>query len=140
MSAADHPTWAWVKQKALKPTLFDRGIRMGSAFALGLFFWYLTGNVLALNISIACFIIIPNAVVGIIDVYLRIRISLLALLLAIVTLQVPVLLLVTAESDDGIGTGIISLVLWILVFGAYIQDRLEESERTKKQQAEARTE
>lgn len=112
---------------------------MGSAFALGLFFWFLTGNVLALNISIACFIIIPNAVVGIIDLYLRIQFSLLALLLAISTLQIPILVFINIRTNLGIGLGIALLSIWVFVVGWNIKKQLDK-QKPEPLPIEAKTE
>jgi hypothetical protein len=46
------------------------------------------------------------------------------MLIAILTLQIPVMLFFTAEDGIGIGLGVSLLLIWLLVFGAYVKIRL----------------
>lgn len=126
MSTAEQPTWSWIKQKALKPTVLDQRIRVGIAISIGFISWFATGNLHAFAISGFFFIIIPYAVVSIVDVYLRLQFSLLTLLIAISTLQIPMLAFFRIESNFGIGLGIALLLTWLVVVGWKIKKQLDK--------------
>lgn len=135
MNAANHPTWLRLKDSFLKPTFKQRSVRICAALLAGGIAWRISGKIYWFNIPIYCLLLIP-AFVSIIDLYLRVRFTLLSMMLAIVTLQLPIILFVRADSDIGLGLGGALLIIWVMVIGARIKAQLEEDEQ-KKQQPEA---
>jgi len=110
-------------------------VRICAALLVGGIAWRISGKIYWLNIPIYCLLLIP-AFVSIIDLYLRVRFTLLSMMLAIVTLQLPIILFVRADSGVGFGLGGALLIIWVMVIGARIKAQLEDDEQ-KKQQAHA---
>lgn len=114
MSAADHPTWRRIRNIFLGPG-FGPSFLVRIVFPLAVMYFTRSGLLTIAAIGV------PIAVVGLIDIYLRTRFTLRSLLLAILTLQVPIAILVTANSEIAYGIGAALLVLWLWIVGNRIE-------------------
>lgn len=110
MSAADHPTWLRIRNFFLAPaTAASFVVRI----AVPMTVMYFTHS----QILLIATLFGPILIIGLLDVYFRTRFSLRSLLLAIVTLQIPIAILVTQRSPVWIGIGVVLLVFWLWIVG-----------------------
>lgn len=90
--------------------------------------YFLTNSLIWFYITLFASSVLPNLLFALIDFRFRkptpVQFSLQAMLIAILTLQIPVMLFFTAEDGIGIGLGVSLLLIWLLVFGAYVKIRL----------------
>lgn len=143
MSLARHPTWIQVKQHIYHPTwkakLIDFLFRMLVSTAV----YFISNSTIWFTMSIIVTALLPSLVVGLLDIFLRIQFSLMALLITILTLQIPVAILATAQSEIGVVFGSLLLLFWIVPVGIYIYIQLmiyEESNKANEPAREAKTE
>jgi len=114
MSAADHPKWTRVRNIVFNP---HAGIAILTRVAFPLVVMYFTRS----GWVLAAAVLGPYLIVGSIDIYLRSRFSLRGLLLAIVTLQIPLAILFTSTSGAGIGLGAALLAIWFFAVAARLE-------------------
>ncbi len=133
MSLARHPAWLRVKQHIYQPSwkakFVDFTIRMLVSTAVYFFF----NSMFWFTASLIITALLPSIVVGLFDIFLRIQFSLMSLLITILTFQIPVAVLATAESEIGVVFASVLFLIWIVPVGIYIYIQLmieEESSQT----------
>lgn len=124
MNAAENPNWVWFKRQFNESSWLAKLVIFSLRFIAMTSVWFLTKSQVWTLVTLFSSAILPDLLIFLIDTYLRVQFSLLAMLIAILTLQLPVMLFFTAETGIGIGLGISLLLIWLLVFGAYVKIRI----------------
>jgi hypothetical protein len=114
MSLARHPTWVKIRNTVFEPPLF---VAFFTRMVFPISVMYFTRNPVLMMAAILG----PYVIVGAIDIYCRTQFSLRSLLLAIVTLQIPVAILFTATSVVAIWIGVALLLIWLWRVGNRIE-------------------
>jgi len=132
MSLARHPTWMWIKRQIEYPSWKVKVVHLLFCVSLTLAVHHFTRSLIWFYVTMAGSVVLPALIVGLLDIYFRIQFSLIALLISILTLQIPVAILVTAESGlaTWIGTGL--LLIWVLLVGAYVKIQLLIDDESSK--------
>jgi len=125
MNAADHPTWLWIKKQADEPSRLANFVIHIARIVLALVVWYFTDSQFIGGLVLILSAFAPYILVCAIDICLRIRFSLRFLIVAILTLQIPITLFFTANSAEVIGIGIALLLIWVWFVVSNINDQLE---------------
>jgi len=147
MNAADHPNWTCFKRQIEAPSWKSKIVQVLLHLSILTLIFLLTKSLLWFYVALFANIYAPKLVIAIVDFQIQmpkpVQFSLQAMLIGILTLQLPVMLFFTAESGIGIGLGVSLLLIWLLVFGAYVKIRLaiakedsaERSALEKRQEA-----
>lgn len=123
MNLARHPKWLWIKRVTFTPSTISRVLRGVASIALGWIAYHFTGKAIWLLVVFYTSLILPTVLVTALDVILRIQFSLMTLLVAVVTLQIPMLFIFVSDSALGISLGADLLLIWFLALCAFLKIR-----------------
>jgi hypothetical protein len=114
MSLAHHPTWVKIRNTVFHPPLYVAFFTRVVFPISVMYFTRIPELMLAAYVG-------PYVIVGGLDIYCRTQFSLRSLLLAIVTLQIPVAIFFTATSAIAIWVGVALFLIWFWVVGNRIE-------------------
>lgn len=132
MNPARHPTWRWIKRETITPSTLSRVLRGVASIALGWMAYRFTGKAIWLMVVFYSSLILPTVIVTLLDTILRVQFSLRTLVVAIVTLQIPMLLFFTTDAEWGRWVGAALLLLWLLVLSASLNIRPADPEKSNE--------